>query len=201
MKVASSNLVARSSSFIVLPFFVIASESLTRGLVHIYTGDGKGKTTAAVGISVRARGSGLSVLFAQFFKEKTGHGEVPLMQSIGIDTLVFDSVKSPLFNPDIDKKFLTSEVTRALTEITGYIRKKHYDLLVLDEFICLMTENVLSETDAIIFLENKPENIELVLTGNGARESFIEHADYVTFMKNIKHPFASHTDARRGIEF
>ncbi|MGC2062690.1 MAG: cob(I)yrinic acid a,c-diamide adenosyltransferase [Thermodesulfovibrionales bacterium] len=170
-------------------------------MVHIYTGDGKGKTTAAVGISVRARGSGLSVLFAQFFKEMTGHGEIVTMQSMGINTLVFDSVKSPLFNPDIDRKVLAAEVTRALSEISEHIKEKHYDLVVLDEFICLITEGVLSETDAIGFLRARPENIELVLTGNGATDSFLAHADYVTFMKNIKHPYARNMVARQGIEY
>ena len=170
-------------------------------MIHIYTGDGKGKTTAAVGISVRARGSGLCVLFAQFFKEKTGHGEIPLMQGMGIETLVFDSVKSPLFNPDIDRKELAAEVMKALANVSERIGSKHYDLVVLDEFICLMTEGVLSETDAVDFLRAKPADIEIVLTGNGARDSFIDHADYVTFMKNIKHPFVRHTVARKGIEF
>lgn len=174
---------------------------MTRGLVHIYTGDGKGKTTAAVGISVRARGSGLSVLFAQFFKEKTVHGEIPLMQGMGIDTLVFDSVKSPLFNPDIDRTFLALEVKKALGDVSERISSKHYDLVVLDEFICLMTERVLSELDAVGFLRARPANIEIVLTGNGATDSFIACADYVTFMKNIKHPFARHTVARKGIEY
>lgn len=174
---------------------------MTKGLIHIYTGDGKGKTTAAVGISVRASGSGLKVLFAQFFKEKMEHGEVQFMQRNGIDTLVFDAVKSPLFNPDIDRDLLSFEVTQALHILSGRINQKQYDLVVLDEFICLMTENVLSEVDALTFMRTRPDTMELVLTGNGARESFMQHADYVTFMKNIKHPFASHTDARQGIEF
>lgn len=123
------------------------------------------------------------------------------MQSIGIDTLVFDKVKSPLFNPDVDRNALASEVSRALKEILGHMARKHYDLVVLDEFICLITENVLPEADAVNFLEAKPANIELVLTGNGASDSFMRHANYVTCMKNIKHPFASHTDARKGIEY
>lgn len=172
-----------------------------KGLIHIYTGNGKGKTTAAVGISVRAKGSGLDVLFAQFFKEKSEHGEIELLQRIGIDTIVFDSVKSPFFNPDIDKQLLTQEVRKALDSILESVNKQHYNLVVLDEFICLMAEGVLDEADAVAFLRERPENIEIVLTGNGATDSFLEHADYVTFMKNVKHPFDKHTVARKGIEY
>ncbi len=75
---------------------------MVSGLIHIYTGDGKGKTTAAVGIAIRAKSSGLRTMFAQFLKEKDSGSEISLMNSIGISTIVFDAVKSPFFNPEID---------------------------------------------------------------------------------------------------
>jgi cob(I)alamin adenosyltransferase len=174
---------------------------MQKGLLHIYTGDGKGKTTAAIGISVRARGSGLNVLFVQFFKEKIADSEISMLESIGVDTVVFESVKSPLFTPGIDRVLLAEETGRALESIRSLNNKKNYDLLVLDEFICLIAEGIVTQEDALIFLKSRPDGQELVLTGSGATEGLMDYADYVTFMKNVKHPFKNKTIARKGIEY
>jgi cob(I)alamin adenosyltransferase len=174
---------------------------MTTGLIHIYTGDGKGKTTAAVGISVRAKSRGLRVLFVQFFKETDSGSEIATLRRIGIKTINFDEVKSPLFNPEIDKSALKEETTKALSRLRNIFREDNFDLVVLDEFICLISEGVLTDDEAITFLRCKPVNLELVLTGKGATKSIIEFADYVTFMKNVKHPYDKNTSARKGIEF
>ncbi|TAN43157.1 MAG: cob(I)yrinic acid a,c-diamide adenosyltransferase [Nitrospirae bacterium] len=172
-----------------------------KGLVHIYTGDGKGKTTAAIGISVRAAGAGLTVLFSQFFKEKVADSEIIMLERLGIDTAIFDSVKSPLFNPDISTDHLTRETRKSFDRIRTLYTRKEYDLLVLDEFICLIAEGVVSEEEALAFLESRPGTLEVVLTGNGASEKLMQYADYVTNMKNIKHPYSEKTCARKGIEY
>lgn len=174
---------------------------MTTGLIHIYTGDGKGKTTAAVGISVRAQSRGLRVLFTQFFKEQDSGSEIAALNRIGITTINFDKVKSPLFHPDIERSTLRADAARALSRLMDIFNENRFDLVVIDEFICLITEGVLTEDEAIAFLRRKPLNLELVLTGKGATRSILEVADYVTFMKNLKHPYDKNTSARKGIEF
>ena len=174
---------------------------MTTGLIHIYTGDGKGKTTAAVGISVRAQSRGLRVLFTQFLKETDSDSEIAALERIGITTINFDKVKSPLFHPDIEKSTLRAETAKALSRISDIFNENRFDLVVIDEFICLITEGILAEDEAIAFLRGKPLNLELVLTGQGATQNIIEVVDYVTFMKNVKHPYDKNMSARKGIEF
>ncbi len=174
---------------------------MTTGLIHIYTGDGKGKTTAAVGISVRAQSRGLRVLFSQFFKKEDSGSEIAALHRIGITTINFDKVKSPLFHPDINRSTLRTEALIALSCLRDIFEEKQFDLVVIDEFICLITEGVITEDEAIAFLKSKPSNLELVLTGKGATRGILEVADYVTFMKNVKHPYEKNTSARKGIEF
>lgn len=173
---------------------------MTKGLIHIYTGDGKGKTTAAVGLAVRAKSRGLKTLYAQFFKENKA-GETILLEGFGIDTMVFDKVKSPFFNPSINKAELKREVKSALSHIEAVFAENRFDLIILDEFIYLMTEDLLSEEEAIRFIRTKPESLELVLTGRGATESIIDIADYVTYMQKVKHPYENHIPGRKGIEY
>ena len=174
---------------------------MTKGMIHVYTGDGKGKTTAAVGIAVRAKSRGLRIMFAQFFKEDDPGGEIGMLRQIGIETLVFHTVKSPFFNPGLDRSAIRREALKALSHLTGVLRKEGLDLLVLDEFICLISEEVLTEDEAITFLKNKPGSLEIVLTGAGAGENILSLADYATYMKNLKHPYDRKLDARPGIEF
>ncbi len=174
---------------------------MDKGLIHIYTGNGKGKTTAAVGMSVRARSRGLRALFVQFFKEPDSGSEISLLPTLGIDTLVFDEVKSPLFHPEIDKQSLRGESRKALSRLLRLFKENKFDFIVLDEFICLVAEGMLTEEEATEFIRNKPDSAELVLTGKGATDELIAVADYVTFMQNVKHPYEKDLKARKGIEF
>jgi cob(I)alamin adenosyltransferase len=171
-----------------------------KGLVHIYTGEGKGKTTSAIGLAIRARSRGKKVLFAQFFKERDSLSELSLLEKLGIDTVVFDTIKSPFFHPAISKSFLRDEVIKALEFLKRIFSEQRPDLVVLDEFICLVSEQVLTEQEAVLFIVEKPEKIEVVLTGRGATDRIIALADYVTNMQNIKHPFDRGIPARKGIE-
>ena len=171
-----------------------------KGLVHIYTGEGKGKTTSAIGLAIRARGRGKKILFAQFFKEKDSPGELALLEQLGITTIVFDAIKSPFFNPDINRDYLREEVKKALRQLHIYFLEEQPNLVILDEFLCLVSEDVLREDEAVSFIAERPVNIEIVLTGRGATEQIISLADYVTNMQNIKHPFDKGISARTGIE-
>lgn len=174
---------------------------MKKGLIHIYTGDGKGKTTTAIGLSIRAKSRGLETLFVQFFKERDDNSEVSLLEGAGIGTLIFDNVKSPLFHPDISKNEIREEAKVALSRLRKIIGEKSLDLLILDEFVCLVSEGILPEVDAVEFLKRMPERLEVVITGKGACEKLIAIADYVTYMKKVKHPFEKNLRARKGIEF
>jgi cob(I)alamin adenosyltransferase len=174
---------------------------MDKGLIHIYTGDGKGKTTAAVGLAVRAKSRGLKTLFAQFFKENKSGGEISHLDAIGVNTFVFDKIISPLFNPSIDKNLLKDEVKKAFACLKDIFSEEKFDLIILDEFICLIREGLLSEDEVIKFLRDKPDSLELVLTGRGASERLIDVADYVTYMQKIKHPYKNNIKGRKGIEF
>ncbi|MEW6108454.1 MAG: cob(I)yrinic acid a,c-diamide adenosyltransferase [Nitrospirota bacterium] len=174
---------------------------MTNGLIHIYTGDGKGKTTAAVGLAIRAKSRGLRTLFVYFFKESKPSGETNILKDIGIQILIFDKVKSPLFNPDIDKLSLKEAVQEAISFLKDIFSEENFDMIILDEFICLTTEGLLSEDEAVQFITSKPAGLELVLTGRGATEKMINVADYVTFMQKLKHPFKNNIKGRKGIEF
>ncbi len=170
------------------------------GLIHIYTGEGKGKTTSAVGLTLRAKNRGKRILFAQFFKDRDEKSELSLLEQLGVRILVFHTIKSPFFYPSIDRTYLRGETEKALEILLGLISSGEYDLVVLDEFICLVSEEIISESEAIAFLRRKPASLELVLTGRGASERIMAEADYVTCMKHIKHPYDRGIKARKGIE-
>lgn len=171
-----------------------------KGLIHIYTGEGKGKTTSALGMALRSRSHGKQILFAQFFKEREDQSELSLLEQLGVTIVVFDAIKSPFFHPSIDRGYLRDEAEKALALLQEMIFSRALDLVILDEFICLVSEDVISESEAIAFLHQKPEALEVVLTGRGATEGIMAEADYVTYMKHIKHPYDRGIRARKGIE-
>lgn len=172
---------------------------LTTGLIHIYTGDGKGKTTASVGLAVRAKSRGLKVLYAQFMKSRSG-GETDLLSSLGMEVMRFEKVLSPRFHPNTPVEAIRDEALRALTGLAPLLSGQ-FDLVVLDEFICLISAGIITNSEAIAFIGHKADNIELVLTGRGASAELIASADLVTEMLEIKHPFNGNIGARQGIEF
>lgn len=167
------------------------------GLIHVYTGGGKGKTTASVGLALRAKSKGLRVLFAQFMKE--GGGEAAALGSAGVDVMVFEKVRSPRFHPNVGPEELGAEARRALTTLSPVL--KNYNLAVLDEFVTLISKGIISEDEAVEFIKDKPSGLEMVLTGRGAGERLIESADLVTQMEPIKHYFREGVRARPGIEY
>ncbi len=171
---------------------------MKNGLIHIYTGDGKGKTTAAVGLAVRARGRAKRVLFSQFMKAVTG-GEIAMLEKLQVRILSFKEVLSPYFHPGADLGALREKALGALEQLS--VIMTGYDLVVLDEFMHLVRHGLIMEDEALAFLKRKPAAVEIVLTGRDAPGPLIEAADYVTEMKAIKHPLNKGIKAREGIEF
>jgi cob(I)alamin adenosyltransferase len=174
------------------------SEVLEPGLVHLYTGQGKGKTTAAVGLALRAGSRGLRVLFAQFMKRTEG-GEPMALQNAGIDVLRFENVKSPFFNPDADLNDIALEGRAALKKLSAIMMR--YDLVVIDEFVRLFRADLLDVQEAVKFIESRPGHVVLALTGRGAQQEIIDAADLVSNIEAVKHPYDAGIGARLGIEF
>jgi len=171
-----------------------------KGLIHIYTGDGKGKTTASLGLAVRAAGSGMKVRMLQFLKSY-GSSE----HNVKIDNLTVETVEEKVkfvFNmTDEEKEENRLRNERRFKEVVEECKNDGTGLLVLDEIIGAVFMEQISEELIVDFLKNKPENLEVVMTGRDAPESFVELADYVSEIRKVKHPFDKGEMARKGIEF
>lgn len=170
-----------------------------KGLVHLYTGDGKGKTTAAVGLAVRAAGAGLRVLFVQLMKGRDSAEIVP-MERLGIRVMRAKVGDKFVFQMDEAEKAACRATHRACFEEATQ-QAQHYDVLVLDEAMSALSTGMLAEADLAGFIKQKPPGLEVVLTGREAPGAIIELADYITDMRAEKHPFEGGQAARRGIEF
>lgn len=172
------------------------------GLIHIYTGDGKGKTTAAVGLATRALGGGLQVCYCSFHKrpEKYGYTEIDSLRKLGA-TIENFAKGHPHLDKSIDEEEIKREVSQAITRLKEMLEHDHYDLLIMDEILISVRDNYLEETILLDFIDHKPISTELVLTGRGATEAVMQRADYITFCKKIKHPYDQGVCSRKGIEF
>jgi len=174
-----------------------------KGLVHIYTGNGKGKTTAAVGLGVRACGSGLKVLMVQFLKS-TPSGEINSIQKLepGFRAYRGHETKKFTWQMNAEEKAAACKEQQKIFEYAcDSVQRGEVDLLILDEALGAMSSGFLSKEAIIDFIRNKPEHLEIVLTGRGATEELIELADYVSEIKDVKHPAEKGIKARKGIEF
>lgn len=169
------------------------------GLVHIYTGDGKGKTTAAVGLAVRAAGCGLRVVFAQFLKGRPT-GELEPLRRLGVTVLRGEKVTKfvPYMTPE-EREACRAAQLSTFNEAKGMAGEA--DLLVLDEVFGAISTGMLEENDVAGFIKDRPQGLELVLTGRGAPESIASLADYISDLRAVKHPYERGIAARRGIEY
>ncbi|WP_305041349.1 cob(I)yrinic acid a,c-diamide adenosyltransferase [Geoalkalibacter sp.] len=170
------------------------------GLIQVYTGEGKGKTTAALGLVVRALGQGLRVLLVRFLKtEQPAGGEVSFLEkSPGLDIL---SAGVGGIYQSRDRELLRRSVTETFAEVKRRLAKEPYDLVVLDEINGVLHRELLDLGDFLQFLDERPPGTELVLTGRNARPEVIERAHLVSRVDKIKHPFDQGIAARRGVEF
>ncbi len=171
---------------------------LNKGYVHIYTGDGKGKTTASIGLALRASGAGMKVFIAQFLKAKASTEFIPL-------ATLSDSITFAQYGRDcLIKKKPTEEdkaiAQQGLSESRQAIMSGSYDLVILDEANVAVWFDLLSVDDLIDLIRKKPLHVELVITGRKANPRVIEAADLVTEMKEIKHYYTQGVSARHGIE-
>lgn len=171
------------------------------GLIHIYCGDGKGKTTAAAGLAIRAAGAGKQVLFVQFFKNGSSSEMRILEQLPQVKTDVCKAHFGFYKRMDEATRQKAARAYTALLEDTLTMARTGVDLLVLDEVISACNHGMVPEDRLLAFLTEKPGQLEVVLTGRGPSQALLTLADYVTEMKKRKHPYDRGIPARRGIEF
>ena len=190
---------------------------LERGLIQVYTGDGKGKTTAALGLALRAVGHGLQVKIIQFSKGSGYTGELfaapRLSPNLEIYQFGWGCPLSGLIrsgqmkcnkcgecfrkNRDPELNF----ASKALDFAWQCIQKGGVDLLILDEISHPLRRKLISMKEVDEFLQAKPEKLELVLTGRGMPAEILEYADLITEMREVRHPFQKGVESRRGIDF
>ena len=170
------------------------------GLIHIYCGDGKGKTTAAVGLAIRAAGAGQRVVFAQFFKDGSS-SEISVLKAVGNIQAVHCNTVRGFWKrmDDVQKAKASKDYTNFLAEIVTLA--KDADLLVLDEIVSACNHGTVAETVVLDFLRDKPNGLEVVLTGRNPSGALLELADYVSEMRKVKHPYDCGIAAREGVEF
>jgi cob(I)alamin adenosyltransferase len=171
---------------------------MENALIHVYTGNGKGKTTAALGLAVRACGHGLTVHMIQFMKGRINYGELETAKKI--PNFEIKQFGRPEFvskeNPDPEDIRLAQEGFEHAKEI---ISSEKYDIVILDEINVAMDFNLIPVDDVITLLEERPKTVELVLTGRKCPRQIQKIADYITEMLEIKHPYTEGVMSRKGI--
>ncbi len=175
------------------------SHNLKKGLVQIYTGNGKGKTTASLGLAFRAAGHDFQVYVMQFMKGQTIYGELETAKRLG-PNITIEQVGREVFvsrNPDPKDLKLAAE---AFEKARKLVTSGDYDLVILDELNCVVDYGLVSVEDVKDLIRRKAPHTELVMTGRGAHPEIIELADLVTEMREVKHYFNAGQPARKGIE-
>ena len=173
------------------------------GIVIVYTGNGKGKTTASLGVALRAIGHGLRVCMVQFIKGEWHYGELNSIKKLEPDFELIVAGKGFIGIIDDDHAF--EEHVRAATTALDIVEQKisldTFDIVILDEINYAVHLGLLQLADVLKILQNRPKHLSLILTGNHACEEIIKLADLVTEMKEIKHPYKKGIKAKRGIDF
>ena len=172
------------------------------GLIHIYTGDGKGKTTSAVGLGIRALGHDMKVCYSYFHKqpEKYGYTEINQLEKLGAQIYGF-AKGHPFCNKELKAETLEKECLEGIEILKKEVFEGDFNLLIMDEILISVRDGYLPEEKLIDFIKSKPENLELVMTGRGATPKTIELADYVSNVTKVKHPYDNKITSRKGIEY
>ena len=177
----------------------MANPPLNPGLIHIYTGDGKGKTTAALGLGLRAAGHGYRVFLLQFMKGDPDYGE--LLALPYVPNFDFEQTGLPTFvtwgDPSEEDRKLAQ---KGLARARELLEVGEHDVILLDEILCTVDYGVIPLQEVMALLDLKPDHVELVLTGRRAPQEIIDRADVVTEMRELKHPFQEGLLARKGID-
>ena len=170
-------------------------------MIHLYTGEGKGKTTAAIGCAVRAEGAGRYVLFVQFMKDGSSSEILALRRLERVTVLVNPFEHGFVFAMSEDEKArLIQAHNHNLQDAIACAKGGHVGMIVLDEICSAYSENVIDRAAFDALLQDHG-NVELVLTGRNPTPLMLEKADYITEMRKVKHPYDQGVQARKGVEF
>ncbi|HOE58105.1 MAG TPA: cob(I)yrinic acid a,c-diamide adenosyltransferase [Bacillota bacterium] len=175
---------------------------LKKGLIQVYTGDGKGKTTAALGQGLRSCGRGLKVYMVQFLKG-SDTGELHSVEKLNPLFKIFRFEKERGFFwtlSEQEKKELKEDIDRGFAFIEGVVANNECDVLIIDELLGVLGNKLIKIDQVLKLLKTKPESMEIIITGRNAPKEIIDAADLVTEMREIKHYFKSGIPAREGIE-
>ncbi len=170
-----------------------------KGLVQVYYGNGKGKTTAALGQALRAAGRDKRVLIVQFMK-KWDYGELHSVEKIPRITIKTFGTKEFVYKGKA-KQIDYQEAEKAFAEGVQGARSNQYDMIIFDELNVAVDFGLLPLKKVLDFLEQRPEEVEIIITGRNAPQEIIDRADLVTEMREIKHPYQKGIQARVGIEY
>jgi cob(I)alamin adenosyltransferase len=172
---------------------------LQKAFVQVYTGNGKGKTTAALGLAMRAAGRGLKTCFVQFMKGRE-YGEHVFLERIPEIDIFPVGTTDCIRKEDVKVEHIAA-ASKGLEKGREVMNNGEYDILVLDEINVAVWFGLINESDVLELIDKRPEGLELILTGRYATQSVIEQADLVTEMKNVRHMYDLGIDARQGIEY
>ena len=170
-----------------------------KGYIQVYTGNGKGKTTAVFGLALRAVGAGMKVFIGQFVKGKSYNENVAIARHLKNITVKQYGLGCFIVNTPTDDDIKAAG--KGLDEMRKIIQKGKYDMVVMDEVNIALYYKLIDIKDLLEIIKNKPEHVELVLTGRYAPQELIDKADLVTEMKEIKHYYSKGIEARKGIEY
>jgi len=173
---------------------------LEKGIVHVYTGNGKGKTSAALGLGLRAIGHGLRVYMIQFMKGGFNYGEYKAVKFLPNFKIV-QFGRPELVNPSNPTEDDIKAAENALKHAKEIIMGGEYDIVILDEVNVALDFKLIDVQDVLELIKNKPKHVELILTGRYAPSEIIKAADLVTFMREVKHPYKRGLQARKGIDY
>jgi cob(I)alamin adenosyltransferase len=178
----------------------MSSSFFKQGLIHVYTGNGKGKTTAAIGLSVRALGHNAKVHIIFFMKGNFPYGEREILSQLpNLSFQVFGH--EHLIDPNNLKEEEKEQAREALKASQTALESGRYDLVILDEINVASAWKLIDVEDVIKLIDRKPPKVEIVLTGRYADRRLIDKADLVTSMDEVKHPYRNGIEARKGIEY
>jgi len=175
-------------------------DPITKGYTQIYTGGGKGKTTAALGLAMRAAGAGLKVYIGEFIKEME-YGEIGIIRERfpEITVELFGNSAGCIIGREADERDIES-AREGFAKAKAAVSEGEYDVVILDELTIPVSMGLIDEEDVLDLISEKPGHVELVITGRNATEKMIEAADLVSEIKEIKHYYTQGVLSRKGIE-
>ncbi|MFQ6003215.1 MAG: cob(I)yrinic acid a,c-diamide adenosyltransferase [Candidatus Zixiibacteriota bacterium] len=178
-------------------------EKKSKGLVILYTGDGKGKTTAALGMALRAAGHGKKILIVQFIKNFKNYGELKFVKKYdcGIEIKSRGKGYVKIKGDKLPFEEHVKEAKQALKFAKDKILSKRYDIIVLDEINIALDKKLLTLGEVTELIHQRPPSLHLVLTGRNAPKKLLQLADLVSEVKEIKHPYKNGLIAQKGIEY